>query len=69
MTGVKRAWRGRGLARALKCAQIAWDMKSGFEQLETGNEQRNTPMRGLNAQLGYRTVPGRILLEGPIAGA
>jgi GNAT superfamily N-acetyltransferase len=67
MTGVKRNWRGRGVARALKCAQIAWAIQSGFEQLETSNEQRNTPIRSLNTQLGYRTMPGRVLMEGPLA--
>lgn len=66
MTAVKRAWRGRGIAGALKCAQIAWAMQSGFEQLETSNEQRNTAIRRLNAQLGYRTLPGRVLMEGPV---
>jgi mycothiol synthase len=68
MTGVRRGWRGRGIARALKCAQISWAMRSGFERLETSNEQRNTAMRTLNARLGYRTVPGRILMEGPRSG-
>lgn len=65
MTGVKRAWRGRGIARALKCAQISWALRSGFERLETSNEVRNAPIRRLNAQLGYRTAPGRVLLQGP----
>jgi GNAT superfamily N-acetyltransferase len=67
MTGVKRAWRGRGVARALKCAQIAWAKRAGFERLETTNEVRNEPIRRLNERLGYRPAPGRVLLEGPPA--
>jgi GNAT superfamily N-acetyltransferase len=67
MTGVRRAWRGRGIARALKCAEIAWAMESGFQRLETSNEVRNEPIRRLNAQLGYRTAPGRVLMQGPLA--
>ena len=67
MTGVKRSWRGRGVARALKCAQISWAIGAGFERLQTSNEVRNVPMRRLNEQLGYRPAPGRILLEGPRA--
>ena len=66
-TGVKRAWRGRGIAGALKRAQIAWAIDAGLERLETGNEVRNEPIRRLNTQLGYRPVPGRILLRGPLA--
>jgi len=66
-TGVKRAWRGRGIAGALKRAQIAWAIEAGLERLEAGNEVRNEPIRRLNQRLGYRPAPGRILLRGPLA--
>lgn len=67
MTGVRRSWRGRGVARALKQAQIAWAKRAGYEELETSNEERNEPIRRLNAELGYTLAPGRVLLEGPLA--
>jgi mycothiol synthase len=67
MTGVRRSWRGRGVARALKQAQIAWAKRAGYEVLETANEERNEPIRRLNADLGYRLAPGRIVVEGPPA--
>jgi len=65
-TGVKRAWRGRGIARALKHAQIAWAKQQGYERLVTGNEMRNEPIRRLNARLGYREESGRLMLRGPL---
>ena len=68
-TGVKRAWRGRGVAGALKRAQIAWAKAQGYERLVTGNEMRNEPIRRLNAHLGYREAPGRIVMSGPLFGA
>ena len=68
-TGVKRAWRGKGLAGALKRAQIAWAKQQGFERLVTGNEMRNEPIRRLNANLGYQEAPGRVLMRGPLAGS
>jgi GNAT superfamily N-acetyltransferase len=68
LTGVKRAWRGRGIAAALKRAQIVWAKQQGYERLETGNEMRNEPIRRLNARLGYRPAPGQIFLLGPLAG-
>jgi GNAT superfamily N-acetyltransferase len=68
MTGVKRAWRGRGIAGALKRAQIAWAKERGYERLATQNELRNEPIRRLNARLGYRPAPGRITMRGPLAG-
>jgi mycothiol synthase len=68
LTGVRRAWRGRGIAGALKAAQIRWAKESGYERLVTQNEERNAPIRRLNERFGYRPAAGRILLRGPIAG-
>jgi GNAT superfamily N-acetyltransferase len=67
MTGVKRAWRGRGIAAALKRAQIAWARQHGYERLETANETRNEPIQRLNERLGYRPFSERVLLRGPLA--
>ena len=66
LTGVKRAWRGRGIAGTLKGVQIAWAKNAGFERLETMNEVRNEPIRRLNARFGYREASGRVLLRGPL---
>jgi len=67
LSGVKRAWRGRGIARALKAAQINWALANGYRELHTRNEQRNEPIRRLNVQFGYRPAVGRIYLVGPLA--
>jgi len=67
LTAVRRAWRGRGVARSLKAAQIAWAKENGFEQLRTQNDERNEPIRRLNAEFGYAPAIGRIYLRGPLA--
>ena len=67
ITGVKRAWRGRGVARALKAAEIAWAKANGYERLETLNELRNAPIRRLNERFGYRESPGLVFLRAPLA--
>lgn len=67
ISGVKRAWRRRGVARALKTAQIRWAIANGFTELRTRNEERNEPIRHLNASLGYRPGIGRVYLVGPVA--
>jgi GNAT superfamily N-acetyltransferase len=67
LTGVKRAWRGRGVARALKATQIAWAKANGYEELRTRNDERNAPIRRLNEEFGYRPAIGRIYLKGPLA--
>ena len=67
LTGVKRAWRGRGVARALKATQIAWAKANGYQELRTRNDERNAPIRHLNEEFGYRPAVGRIYLKGPLA--
>lgn len=67
MTAVRRAWRGRGVASALKRATIAWAIANGLEALETGNDPDNAPMRAVNARLGYRPLPDRLMVRGPLA--
>jgi mycothiol synthase len=67
LTGVKRAWRRRGIAGALKRAQVAWAKESGYERLETWNEFRNEPIRRLNARFGYRQIPGRVLVRADVS--
>jgi GNAT superfamily N-acetyltransferase len=68
LTAVKRAWRGRGIATALKRAQIQAAQKKGFDRLVTTNEQRNHPMRSINRALGYRPEPSlsTIVMRGPL---
>jgi mycothiol synthase len=67
MTGVRRSWRGRGIAGALKRAEIAWAKSNGFTRLETANEERNEPIRRLNQRHGYVPEPGHVVVRGPIA--
>jgi len=69
MTAVKRAWRGRGIAKALKRAQITWAHANGIERLTATNEERNTAIQRVNESLGYRPAPGRLQLRAPIGGA
>jgi GNAT superfamily N-acetyltransferase len=67
MTTVARAWRGRGIATALKRATIAWAIRHGLELLETGNDVSNAPMRAVNRRLGYEPRPDHIEFRGPLA--
>lgn len=68
LIGVKRAWRGRGIAGALKRAQIAWAKEQGYHRLVTQNEERNEPIRRLNTRHGYHIEPGRVFLRTAISG-
>ncbi len=68
LTAVRRAWRGRGIAAALKATAINWALANGYTELHTSNEERNAPIQRLNARLGYRPGVARIHLVGPISG-
>ena len=68
LTGVRRAWRGRGVAGALKRAQVAWAKEAGYERMQTQNEARNEPIRRINERLGYTPAPGEVVMRGPLAG-
>ena len=63
MTGVKRSFRGRGIASALKRAEIAWAKREGFRTLETFNDELNAPIRALNEKHGYRPARGSVTLR------
>lgn len=67
-TAVKRAWRRRGVATALKRAQIRAATEMALTRLVTGSEERNLPMRTLNERLGYRPDPelSTVVMEGPL---
>ncbi|MEO5703362.1 MAG: GNAT family N-acetyltransferase [Candidatus Limnocylindrales bacterium] len=67
MTAVGHAWRGRGVASALKRATIAWASTNGILALETANDVSNAPMRAVNARLGYEPRPDEIYYRGPVA--
>lgn len=66
-TGVRRAWRRRGIATALKQAQLDWARSQGYEWIQTENDEPNASMRGINARLGYQPVAGSILVRGPLS--
>jgi GNAT superfamily N-acetyltransferase len=54
MTGVRRAYRGRGLARLVKVASLRRARERGLTEAYTGNDESNVPMLRVNASLGYQ---------------
>jgi mycothiol synthase len=66
ITAVRRAWRRRGVATAIKRAQIEAATVAGISSLTTFSERRNVGMRALNEQLGYRPLPDQVRMRGPL---
>lgn len=53
MTGVRRAYRGRRIALALKLLTIRYAKRLGATFIRTHNDSANAPMLAINRKLGY----------------
>ena len=56
LTVVRRDWRRRGLAAALKQRTIAWAATNGIRELVTWTQTGNENMQAVNTRLGYATT-------------
>ena len=53
-TGVARAGRGKGIARALKCETVMQAIALGVDKVRTDNDSQNVPILHINDTMGYR---------------
>jgi GNAT superfamily N-acetyltransferase len=56
LTGVRRTWRGRGIASHLKRRTLHWAARNGLEEISTWTQAGNSPMLRINEHLGYVTA-------------
>ena len=66
-TGVRREYRGRGIAVALKLKVIDFARRNGYRKLKTWNASNNAPMLAVNTKLGFKREVGWITLEKALA--
>jgi len=62
-TGTHPAYRGRGLAQALKLRTIAFAREQGYRQIHTSNESTNAPMLHINELIGFQRQVPTIVFE------
>jgi GNAT superfamily N-acetyltransferase len=69
-TAVRREWRGRGIATALKRMTLAWAARHDISEIQTWTQRGNNAMRALNERLGYRygIVSIRVESRLPLSG-
>ncbi|TMF28606.1 MAG: GNAT family N-acetyltransferase [Chloroflexi bacterium] len=59
-TGVARAGRGKGIARALKYETVMQAIALGVDRVRTDNDSRNAPILHINDSMGYKRRPDMI---------
>ena len=62
LTGVKQAYRRRGIATALKLRGIAYAKEHGHTTIRVHNDAINRPMLAINARLGFVRQPAWVTL-------
>jgi len=63
LTGVRRGWRGRGIASYLKRRTLHWAALNGLEEIYTWTQAGNSAMLRLNEHLGYVTTRNGITVS------
>lgn len=66
LTVVRRDSRRRGVATALKRAQLNWAAQQGLSELVTWTQRGNEAMQALNRGLGYTDTSRSITFQGPL---
>jgi len=63
MTGVRREYRGRGVAMVLKLRVIDYARQNRYDVIKTWNDSANTPILAANTKLGFKREVGWITME------
>jgi mycothiol synthase len=66
LTVVRADWRRRGLATALKRAELRWAAENGIREIVTWTQRGNDGMRAANERLGYVYRAVSVTMRGPI---
>jgi mycothiol synthase len=61
LTAVERAYRGKGIATALKVRSLLAGKAQGYEKVRTENHTHNDSMLGINERLGFARQPAIII--------
>ena len=63
LTGVRREYRRKGLATALKHTCLTWARNQAYEWIRTDNVATNTGMLSINFRVGFKFMPAWLVYE------
>jgi GNAT superfamily N-acetyltransferase len=63
LTGVRREYRRKGVATALKHTCLTWAKNQGYEWIRTDNVDTNTDMLSINIRVGFKFMPAWLVHE------
>lgn len=63
LTGVRREYRRKGIATALKFNSLTWAKQNGYNWIRTDNAATNEAMLGINIRAGFKFMPAWLLYE------
>jgi RimJ/RimL family protein N-acetyltransferase len=66
LTVVRRDWRRRGLATALKRRELTWAAANGLREVVTWTQQGNEAMRRVNESLGFTSRDVTLTVAAPL---
>jgi GNAT superfamily N-acetyltransferase len=63
LTGVRREYRGRGIAITLKLRVIDFAIRNQYDKIKTWNDTDNAPILAVNTKLGFKREIEWIIME------
>jgi len=63
LTGVRREYRRKGIATALKYNSLAWAKNQGYDWIRTDNADTNEGMLSINIRAGFKFMPAWLIYE------
>jgi len=63
LTGVRRKYRRKGIATALKYNSMTWAKDNGYKWIRTDNAATNESMLNINIKAGFKFMPAWLLYE------
>jgi len=63
LTGVRREYRRKGIATALKHTCLSWAKERGYKWIRTNNADSNEGMLSINIRVGFKFIPAWLVFD------